>query len=352
MNFNKLALTVAMGLSGLLVTAGAAFAVPAEARIAVNVRTGPAITYTRVDTLTAGEAVDVVECDDGWCYVDYDGPNGWVSASYLQAPSAGPAAPTPPSPNCSFQFTIGPGGPSLNLVCNDPPAPPAPTPPPPPPAPGPDLACFFTGTNFTGTQFCLGVSTLNSLGGTFNDNISSVQLSGNAKARLCVNNNLGGFCRNIFGSEPAFGAALENNASSLQVFTGLPPAPVPPAPPPPPPAPVTFSTGPIALQQTFSANLDNGNVGSGPQADIWYEAENAISKFLTPRNGARLALGDGTNRGFAGCSAESFSNARVSIWTMPVGTYVCARTNQGRISQFRLNGYTGTTMNLGYTTWQ
>jgi hypothetical protein len=34
-----------------------------------------------------------------------------------------------------------------------------------------------------------------------------------------------------------------------------------------------------------------------------------------------------------------------------VGSYVCVKTNQGRISQFRLNGYSGTTMNLGYTTW-
>lgn len=352
MKLINLALSVTAGLAGLIVTAGAAFAVPAEARIAVNVRTGPAITYTRVDTLSAGELVDVVECDGGWCYVDQDGPNGWVSATYLQAPSSGPAAPS--NPDCTFEFTIGPGGPSLSLVCDGPAAPPPP-PPPPPPGPEPTLACFFTGSNYTGTQFCLGVATLNSLGGTFNDNISSVRLTGGARARLCVDNNLGGFCRNIFASEAGFGAALENNASSLQVFTGAPPgppAPPPPPPPPPPPGPVTFSTGPIALPQTFSANLDNGNIGSGGQADIWYQAENAVSKFITPRNGARLSVSGSSNRGFAGCSTATFSSNRVSIWTLPVGTYVCVRTNQGRISEFRLNGYTGTTMNLGYTTWQ
>jgi hypothetical protein len=36
---------------------------------------------------------------------------------------------------------------------------------------------------------------------------------------------------------------------------------------------------------------------------------------------------------------------------VPPGTYVCARTDEGRISQFRANGFVGTTMKLGYTTW-
>lgn len=348
MKLNHLAMSVTAAAIGLFITAGTALAVPAEARIAVNVRTGPAISYARVDTLTVHEPVEVVECDDGWCYVDQDGPNGWVSATYLQARTSGPT--TPPDPNCTFQFSIGGGGPSLNLICEDP-TPSSPPSPPTPPTPGPgsDQACFFSGPNLSGSQFCLGVGTLNSLGGTFNDNISSVQLSGNAKARLCVDNNLGGFCRNVMSSENALGPYLNDKVSSLQVYTGAPPSPS--SPPSPPASPVTFSTGPIALQQTYTANLDNGNVG-GPGVDIWYQAETSVNKFITPRNGARLALGDGSNRGFSGCGAATFSSDRISIWTMPVGSYVCVKTDAGRISQFRLNGYSGTTMNIGYTTWQ
>ncbi|MBZ0215453.1 MAG: hypothetical protein K8F25_02770, partial [Fimbriimonadaceae bacterium] len=72
---------------------------------------------------------------------------------------------------------------------------------------------------------------------------------------------------------------------------------------------------------------------------------------ITPRNGAKLSISGPSNRGFAGCSAAAFSGAKISIFAVPVGTYVCVKTNQGRISEFRMNGYTGTTMNLGYTTW-
>ena len=66
---------------------------------------------------------------------------------------------------------------------------------------------------------------------------------------------------------------------------------------------------------------------------------------------ATIAVGDGSNRGYEGCSAESFSGDDVPLADIPVGTYVCVKTNQGRISQFRVNGFMGTTMKLGYTTW-
>ena len=76
-----------------------------------------------------------------------------------------------------------------------------------------------------------------------------------------------------------------------------------------------------------------------------------MTKFLEVQNGAQFAVGDRSNRGFAGCSAESYNSNPIPLATLPVGSYVCVRTNQGRISQFRLNGYQGTTMKLGYTTW-
>ena len=45
------------------------------------------------------------------------------------------------------------------------------------------------------------------------------------------------------------------------------------------------------------------------------------------------------------------ADERVPLADIPPGTYVCAKTDQGRISQFRINGFAGTTMKLGYTTW-
>lgn len=62
-----------------------AAAFDATATRAVNVRSGPSVSYSKVDVLSSGEAVDIRECQNGWCYVNHSGPDGWVSGSYLRA---------------------------------------------------------------------------------------------------------------------------------------------------------------------------------------------------------------------------------------------------------------------------
>ncbi|MGV3490893.1 MAG: SH3 domain-containing protein [Devosia sp.] len=354
MSIKRLHVSVAIAAAGLLACSCAALAVEAAAKSAVNVRTGPGTTYGIVDQLVAGEVVEVTECaPSNFCFVERDGPDGWVSANYLTSldeeeedEEEGGGS----NPDCSFGFVIGPDGPQMSINCGD-----APMPPPPPVPPEPEdegdepLACFYTGNNFTGDELCVGVGIRNSLNGTFNNKISSVELFNGAKARMCDGANLTGTCRNVTVDTTPLHPQINNLASSFTVFTG--PAPMP-LPPPPEPLPTfeTYSTGPIDLPQTWEANLDNGNVGGGG-VDIWYRAVTSTEKYITPRNGAGLALGDGSNRGYEGCAEEDFSGDPIALEDMPVGTYVCAKTNQGRISQFRVNGFTGTTMRLGYTTW-
>ena len=67
----------------LLATAGSAFAAPAYATSNVNVRSGPGTGYGQVDVLRRGEQVDVQYCRGSWCFIEKRGPDGWVSASYL-----------------------------------------------------------------------------------------------------------------------------------------------------------------------------------------------------------------------------------------------------------------------------
>lgn len=344
MNTLKSTISTAIAFAGIIVTSGVAWATTAQSTTALNVRSGPGTSYGVVDTLTPGETVEVNECvSNGWCYIEHTGPDGWVSSNYLTPVSGGGSS----DPDCAFSITITPSGPSLTLKCGDAEvSTPTPTPTPPPPAPpAGNVACFYTGANYTGSEFCHGPATLNTLDATFNDNIASVKLHGSAKAKLCRNANMTGICKTYTNSKPVLPNSIRNKASSLRVFTGI--IVVPPVLPI---APVTHSTGPINLQQTYTANLDNGAIGGGG-ADIWYRAVTAVQKYIKPINGAKLAVGNKSNRGFAGCKTETFSSAQVSIWTLPVGSYVCVKTNQGRISQFRLNGYAGTTMKLGYTTW-
>jgi len=342
-------ITAAFAATTILISTGASLATSAQSTTTLNVRSGPGTSFGVVDTLTTGEHVDVNECAaNGWCYILHDGPDGWVSNNYLEPVSSGGGSGS--EPNCGFSFSVSGGTPSLSITCGD--NPPAPTPTPTPPAPTPtppagNVACFYTASNFNGSEFCHGPATLNTLDGTFNDNIASVKLHGSAKVRLCRNANLGGTCKTYTNSKTHLPGSIRNKASSVKIFTGaiiVPPVVVLPV------APVTSSTGPINLPQTFTANLDNGNVG-GAGADIWYRAVTGVQKYIKPINGAKLAVGNKSNRGYAGCKTESFSSAQVSIWALPIGSYICAKTSNGKISQFRINGYNGTTMKLGYTTW-
>jgi len=120
------------------------------------------------------------------------------------------------------------------------------------------------------------------------------------------------------------------------------------------PRPQTFSTGRINLRQTSLADFDR-NSSARRAADIRFQAETRDLLYLVPWNGAKIGVGNRSNRGFAGCSTARMSTHRVSLRDVPVGSYVCIRTNEGQISQFRMNAISRgspKTLSLGYTTWR
>ena len=117
-------------------------------------------------------------------------------------------------------------------------------------------------------------------------------------------------------------------------------------------APRTYRTGPLEVPQTYLFDLDTGTVGAG--GDIWFQAVTATERYLTPRGGAGMSISGRRNRGLAGCSTARYSTGRISIRDIPVGTYVCVRTNEGRTAEFRVNARVGPspgTLRIGYTTW-
>ena len=119
--------------------------------------------------------------------------------------------------------------------------------------------------------------------------------------------------------------------------------------PQPQPNPIK-SQGTINLPQTYTANLDNGQVTQAG-ADLWYEAVNPIVKFLVPRNGATMWVGGASAQGENGCAAGPFAGSKIPLLLVPAGTHICVKTDQGRISEIRVNGYGGTTLTMSYTTW-
>ncbi len=197
----KLSLAIAATL-----IAGAALAAPATATSGVNVRTGPGGGYAKVDTLHAGEAVDVKQCQGSWCYVEHNGPDGWVSKNYLAYGGGGNQA--NPLQDCGI--AIGPNG--VQVGCGA--GAPGNNPPPPPVY---SKVCFYNGANFQGARFCVKPGHGNMhLSGYWNDRISSVKVYGNAKAKICGHANMNGFCSMVTSSR-AHLPALNNKISSYWV---------------------------------------------------------------------------------------------------------------------------------------
>lgn len=118
--------------------------------------------------------------------------------------------------------------------------------------------------------------------------------------------------------------------------------------------PRAAAAGTITVRQTYMFDLDRGRE-QRRGADFWFEAETRDLLYLTPKNNARIGVGNRSNRGFAGCSRARFSGNRVSLRDIPVGSYVCAKTSEGRISQFRvlaLSSGSPKTLRLRFTTWR
>ena len=125
----------------LAIVAGLGFAAPADAGQAtasVNVRSGPGTQYRVVDTVYAGENVNIETCrSNGWCRITHTGPDGWVSARYLSNDDSdygddddfgySDDEPVRSSPDVSFSFSFGrgdgfsignaPRGGNRDLVC-------------------------------------------------------------------------------------------------------------------------------------------------------------------------------------------------------------------------------------------
>lgn len=197
----------------LVFSTAAALAVPAQATGAVNVRTGPSTSYAIVDQLYAGEAVDVTQCQSGWCYIQHTGADGWVSGNYLSnsAPPPPPSSPAPSDPDCGFGLTVGPGGPNFSINCGNGVAP--------PPVPVPTAqVCFYNGNNYNNQSFCVAKGTsVSNLTGFWNNRISSFRIQGNASVTLCRNPGFGGFCNTFNNDVNVLGGGLNNKASSYQV---------------------------------------------------------------------------------------------------------------------------------------
>ena len=72
----------------------------------------------------------------------------------------------------------------------------------------------------------------------------------------------------------------------------------------------------------------------GTSEDIWFEAVDSRTRYITPKAGVLLAIVGDKPVGYDGCSSASFVARNISLETLKKGAFICAKTTQGRIAEF------------------
>lgn len=169
----------------------------ARSTAALNVRSGPGTQYGVVDALYSGEPVTVGECQgSGWCRIEHDGRDGWVSSRYLQiAERSGndrdqgrdrdgdgviddDSGISVSGPGFSFEIGIGA---NFDDDGRD------------RPARGGEV-CFYEDWNYGGESFCATNGDRNRRLSDFNDRISSIRVRGDIEVQVCEDYGYGGRC--------------------------------------------------------------------------------------------------------------------------------------------------------------
>ena len=84
---------------------------------------------------------------------------------------------------------------------------------------GAKKVCVWDGPNYTGASVCVnaGMSDSN-IAPAWNDRVTSLKVYNGATIRLCQHPNYLGFCNTFSTNVPVLGGALNNQASSYQVW--------------------------------------------------------------------------------------------------------------------------------------
>lgn len=352
---SKMIFAAAAGFS-LLMSHVAAHAGAAQAKAAVNVRSGPGIKYQKVDVLHVGEVVDATECNQyKWCYVKHEGANGWVSAKYLTAVHQNNGITA--GDDCKFTFSINNNSPSFKMECeeadnfnelieND-----------------DDItvfnpqhnatsatACLYTGINFTGAEICEAISIHNNLRG-MNDIFASVKLYNGASIKLCTGSAFGGECRTYSQDKARLDTPIYKKVSSMQIFPKFREVNTVPRLPDESGQSINRLAGQTVLRRGQRLDLDTGVVGRNG-ADLQSSQSGNGRLYLRVLNGASIAMGRRSDkRGLAGCRRVKYNRRGLSQVQMPVGSYICVKTSEGRLSQFMVNKYGASRMHIEFETF-
>ncbi len=129
----------------------------------------------------------------------------------------------------------------------------------------------------------------------------------------------------------------------------------------------THTTKGLTVTWNLCAELDAGAVGvCGGTAEFMWNITTGgggiVQYWLIPQGGAKFAVHGTSAPGILDCMKASLSSSNMdggqynsitstlTPGSMPVGTYICYQTNEGRYGSFRVNERIPD-LKLGYTTW-
>jgi hypothetical protein len=185
----------------------AASADPAVATGNVNVRGGPGTSFPVIDVLSRGEVVDVAGCRTGWCYLTDE--DGYVSSAYLRRGGSSGVT-MEPNFNLSFNFpqgsiSLGTGGVSVGVGPGRPPS-----------GSMPGDVCFYSGTDYQGSRFCMDQGELTPyVGPQWNNRISSIRNPDGFTVLVCDDAGYD-ICRTYRTSARSLGS-FDNEISSIRI---------------------------------------------------------------------------------------------------------------------------------------
>lgn len=149
------------------------------------------------------------------------------------------------------------------------------------------------------------------------------------------------------------GGTQAQRGTAVDLLVAVPPAPGETTGEPAKPAPRVAARGNLDVRQTYQFDLDTGRVTQN-DADFWFEAQTASERYLTPQNGAAMAVSP-QRVDYQVCAAANFSTQRFPVDRLPENRFFCVRTSRGKIGIIKLREQVGPSpgiMKISFVRWE
>jgi hypothetical protein len=110
----------------------------------------------------------------------------------------------------------------------------------------------------------------------------------------------------------------------------------------PTPEPSVYMTEKDDLNPNDHVDLDEGDFSpSGGDSDLWYETFGPDDNWLTPENGAEIAVWTSGVPGYGDCEDADLDDDTVSFDDFSEGDWICFKTSEDRIGRLEIDELTG-----------